>query len=292
MAEERAAGREDPRSDRLLPIGSFERRVDLVDDDVDQGVQELVLVGHVPVERHRDDVEGLGELPHAQRLDASLIGQGDRGAEHPFPGQGRTGLGADVDLRAHPLTSRAYRIDKCTPYTYSPAIEVYGVHTKNASMGSRGGDLDEGDRAGSIRLGGRSGVPRHRGARGRRERRPRPRACRRMRSGRLAPDDRDAVHGASRDRAPHAEASRSRLGRRGHGRCRRLERHRYPARRRGHGHHERLVRGARDRQGGRPGPEAGRSQLRGGRSASDLRHHGPPGHPRRGPTCSRVRPSW
>ena len=79
MTEERATSREDPRSYRRLPVGSFERRVDLADDDVDQGVQKLVLVGHVPVERHRDDVERLRELPHAQRLDASLIGEGDGG---------------------------------------------------------------------------------------------------------------------------------------------------------------------------------------------------------------------
>ena len=119
MAEERAAGREDPLPHRRLPVGSLERRVDLADDDVDQAAQELVLVGHVAVQRHRHDVEGLRELPHAQRLDAALIGQGHGGAQHPFPRQRHPGLGAGVDLGAHLLTFPRGPVDKCTPYTYA-----------------------------------------------------------------------------------------------------------------------------------------------------------------------------
>ena len=60
------------------------------------------------------------------------------------------------------------------------------------------------------------------------------------------------------------------------------ERDGLPARRRGDGHHEGLVRRARDRQSGRPGPEAGQPHLRGGGLPSYLWHHGTPTYPRRG----------
>ncbi len=103
-----------------------------------------------------------------------------------------------------------------------------------------------------------------------------------MRPGRVAPDDRDALHGAARDRAPGAEAEGPRLGRRGNGRGGRCERDRVPARRRGDGTGEGLVRGARDREGGRAGPEAVRVELRAGRRPPRLRCDRPPGDRRRG----------
>jgi NADPH:quinone reductase-like Zn-dependent oxidoreductase len=54
VAQERASGREHPLADGRLPVGPA-GWVDLADDDVDHAVQQLVLVGHVLVQRHRDN---------------------------------------------------------------------------------------------------------------------------------------------------------------------------------------------------------------------------------------------
>ena len=60
-------------------------RLDLAEDDVDHPVEEVVLVGDVVVERHRLDAELLGELAHRELLRPALVGQRDRGAQHPLP---------------------------------------------------------------------------------------------------------------------------------------------------------------------------------------------------------------
>ena len=108
-----------------------------------------------------------------------------------------------------PLRSRPF--DKCTAYTYGPR---FSVRRTQRVRHCQEGDPDEGDRAGSIRLGRRAGVPGHRGARGRRGRRARAGARGRLRPGRVAPDDRAAVHGAPDARVPQAEGRRAGPGRR------------------------------------------------------------------------------
>ena len=45
------------------------------------------LLRDVVVERHRLDAELFAELAHAQRLDAGLVGQRERGAQHPLAAQ-------------------------------------------------------------------------------------------------------------------------------------------------------------------------------------------------------------
>ena len=87
MAQQRSSGREDPPPDLALPVGSGDRGVDLADDDVDHAVEELVLVGHVLVERHRHHAQFLRELAHVQRLDPGVVGERDGGAQHPVPAQ-------------------------------------------------------------------------------------------------------------------------------------------------------------------------------------------------------------
>src|SRR5207237_10224562 len=61
--------------------------VDLAEDDVDHAVQELLLVPHVVVERHRLDPHLLSQVAHAQRLDALAVGQGNGGPEDSLPAQ-------------------------------------------------------------------------------------------------------------------------------------------------------------------------------------------------------------
>ena len=66
----------------LFQSDPLDRGLDLADDDVDHAVEELVLVGHVLVERHRHDAQFLSELAHVQRLDPGGVGERDGGAQH------------------------------------------------------------------------------------------------------------------------------------------------------------------------------------------------------------------
>jgi hypothetical protein len=81
MAQQRRPRRQDPRTDAVPPVLVWASGFDLAHDVVDHRVEELVLVGHVLVERHGDDVEALGQVAHAQRLDADLVGEGHRGLD-------------------------------------------------------------------------------------------------------------------------------------------------------------------------------------------------------------------
>ncbi len=91
MPQQGRPRREDPPADRALPVGSGRRGIDLAHDGLHHAVQELFLVGHVLVERHRHHAQFLGEPAHAQRLDPDAVGQCDGGAQHPVPAQGRPG---------------------------------------------------------------------------------------------------------------------------------------------------------------------------------------------------------
>ena len=78
MAGEDIVGRDRPATHRLLPVVYVESQVDLARDELDHAVEDVVLVGHVVVQRHRLDAELLGELAHAERLDPTLVGKVDR----------------------------------------------------------------------------------------------------------------------------------------------------------------------------------------------------------------------
>ena len=66
VAQEHLVGRDRGPADRLLPVGVARRHLDLAGDRVDDAVEEVVLVRHVVVERHRLDSELLAELAHAE----------------------------------------------------------------------------------------------------------------------------------------------------------------------------------------------------------------------------------
>ena len=70
------------------------RQVDLAEDEIDDAVDELVLVGEVVVERHRLDPELLAELAHAEGLEPALIGEPEGGLEHPLPAQAVRAVGS------------------------------------------------------------------------------------------------------------------------------------------------------------------------------------------------------
>ena len=63
------AGGEGPLPHGRTPAG-VGRHLDLGEHGVDHPVEDVLLVGHVLVQRHRHHAQLLGKLPHAQRLDS------------------------------------------------------------------------------------------------------------------------------------------------------------------------------------------------------------------------------
>ena len=85
------------RSDRRVPVSGRRRRLALVQDEVEDAVEDVVLVGDVVVERHRLEAERLAELAHRQRLDPALVGELERRLQDPVAAEGEARLG----LRGH-----------------------------------------------------------------------------------------------------------------------------------------------------------------------------------------------
>jgi hypothetical protein len=94
VAVERLAGREGAAAHRGLPVDLERGRLDLTEDDVDHPVDQLDLVGHVVVERHRRDAQLVGELAHRQRLEPVAVGEGHGGLEDALSAEWGSGLGA------------------------------------------------------------------------------------------------------------------------------------------------------------------------------------------------------
>ena len=78
-----------PTSHRRLPVGLFGRELDLLEHDVDHGVQQLFLARHVVVKRHRARAERAGQPAHAQPVDPLAVGEPDRLDHHPLLAQRR-----------------------------------------------------------------------------------------------------------------------------------------------------------------------------------------------------------
>ena len=88
------------RSDCRVPVAGRRRRLALVEDEVEDAVEEVVLVGDVVVERHRLEPERLAELAHRQRLDPALVGELERRLQDPVAAEGEARA-----LFAWPLTN-------------------------------------------------------------------------------------------------------------------------------------------------------------------------------------------
>ena len=100
MAEQRAARRQDPRSDRRLPPELGGGWIDLGDHDVDHAAEQFVLAGDVLVQRHGHHAQLLRDLPHADALDPVPVRQGYGGLQDALPAQGKSGS-SFIDLRRH-----------------------------------------------------------------------------------------------------------------------------------------------------------------------------------------------
>jgi hypothetical protein len=85
VTSEDSLGRGRSPAHGLFPVDRVRGKVDLAHHEIDHAVEDVVLVGHVVVERHRLDTEPLAELAHCERPKARLVDERDGRSEHPFP---------------------------------------------------------------------------------------------------------------------------------------------------------------------------------------------------------------
>src|SRR5262249_19533455 len=93
------------RLDRVRPGGVAVGELPLGENDVEHPVEEVVLVGDVPVEGHRLETELVTEAPHRHRLDARPGGELDRGLEDAISAEWNPCLAC-------------HRLDEFTVYAY------------------------------------------------------------------------------------------------------------------------------------------------------------------------------
>ncbi len=91
VVAEHLAGRDRPRSHGLFPGGVLTRNLDFANDDFDDAVEDLLLVGNVFVDGHGLDAQFGAQAAHRQGAEPVSIGQLDGGLKDPFSGQGRAG---------------------------------------------------------------------------------------------------------------------------------------------------------------------------------------------------------
>ena len=92
------------------PVDAAVGQLDLAEDDVDHPVDEVVAAGHVAVQRHRREVEGLGEPAHADGLEPAGVGGSDRGSQDRLPAQAAARLCSLDRLCGHTRTPSAVRL--------------------------------------------------------------------------------------------------------------------------------------------------------------------------------------
>src|SRR5919201_5298537 len=117
VARENLAGRDRPLAHGRFPVHVPRRKTDLAEHEIDHAVDDVALVAHVAVQRHRLDAELLGELAHAERLDAVLISALESDAQHSLAAQGPAAFHARLGSGSHclhvsllALTIRAYTV--------------------------------------------------------------------------------------------------------------------------------------------------------------------------------------
>jgi hypothetical protein len=128
MACENRSDRHRPPSHRGLPVDAVARQFDLVEHRVDHGVEQLLLVRHVVVERHRARVEHTGQPSHAQPVDPLAVGEPDRLRHHPLRAQPRIRRVLAL-FRGHGISS--LWVDDLTTVQRTAIVQrtTYGVRT-------------------------------------------------------------------------------------------------------------------------------------------------------------------
>ena len=76
-----------PLPHRRLPVGADGRQFDLAENDVDHPVEDVVLVGHVVVQRHGLDAHLLRESAHGERPDSFSVGESNRDLQRALPAE-------------------------------------------------------------------------------------------------------------------------------------------------------------------------------------------------------------
>ncbi len=66
VAQQRIAGRDRALTHGRLPVSSVGRQSDFAENEIDEAIEEVILVGDVIVQRHRLDLELLADLAHAE----------------------------------------------------------------------------------------------------------------------------------------------------------------------------------------------------------------------------------
>ena len=123
-----------------LPLGVRQGELDLAEHEIDHAVENLVLAGHVVVERHRLDVQPVREPAHRQRAHARLVGQGDRLGKHALPAQRGALAPAQIGTWRHerrpplaaaprPLTALHCRVTLCRKCTLQDKVIRRGART-------------------------------------------------------------------------------------------------------------------------------------------------------------------
>src|SRR5438034_1590366 len=115
MPAKMLARRERAAADRRLPLGVRRWGRDLADQQVDDARGDLVLAPHVVVERHRLDHERVAEPAHGDRVEAVLVRDLDRRAQHALPAEGRAGRAPRC---TSPQVLHTGTIDRLTLYGY------------------------------------------------------------------------------------------------------------------------------------------------------------------------------
>ena len=108
VAPQHLPGRVRPPPHLRAPVAAGRRQLDLAEDEVDDAVEDLVLVGDVVVDRHRLDAE-LAAASERIVSDAEPAGVGDRdgAAQHPLAAQRRVARRAVARLRCQTSSIRA-----------------------------------------------------------------------------------------------------------------------------------------------------------------------------------------
>src|SRR5437773_11633979 len=117
MTHENVVSRDRAPPDGRLPVGTAGGQFELRDDDVEDPIEDLVLVGDVVVDGHCLDAELLREPPHAERLDPALVCDLNRGAQHPVLVQ------ADSWLRSRDGQGSHYASSLLVPRSWSLALD-------------------------------------------------------------------------------------------------------------------------------------------------------------------------
>ena len=78
-------GRDRALADGRLPVGIESGHLEFARDQIGHAIEDVVLVDHVLVQRHRLDAERLAEPAHRDRSEAALVRHTDGGLQDPFP---------------------------------------------------------------------------------------------------------------------------------------------------------------------------------------------------------------